>query len=112
MLGRDLSRDAAVPANYLSKIMLTLRDAGFVQATRGAGGGYRLARNPGSIHLVEVVALFDSDATQLACVLGTGPCSDRASCAAHNRWKEVRQTYVQFLEGTTLADLTASSASA
>ena len=44
VLGRDLAERASVPVNYLSKIMLVMRNAGLVQATRGAGGGYRLAR--------------------------------------------------------------------
>jgi Rrf2 family transcriptional regulator, iron-sulfur cluster assembly transcription factor len=105
VLGRDLSRQAAVPENYLSKIMLVMRNAGLVHATRGAGGGYRLARPSASIRLVDIVSLFDSSAAQLECVLGGGPCDENKPCSAHEHWKEVRSHYIQFLEKTTLQQL-------
>lgn len=107
VLGRTLSEQASVPPNYLSKIMLVMRNAGLVEATRGAGGGYRLGRRASEIRLLDIVTLFDPSANQLECVLGTGPCSDDAPCAAHNRWKQVRAQFVAFLEGTTLQELSA-----
>ena len=37
-LGRDLAKAAEIPANYLSKILLALRNAELVDTTRGSGG--------------------------------------------------------------------------
>jgi Rrf2 family protein len=105
VLGRKLSEQASVPPNYLSKIMLVLRNAGLVEATRGAGGGYRLGRSPSAIRLLDIVSPFDSSVNQLECVLGVGVCNDDAPCPAHTRWKQVRSQFVGFLEGTTLAEL-------
>jgi Rrf2 family iron-sulfur cluster assembly transcriptional regulator len=105
VLGRELSGQAAVPGNYLSKIMLVMRNAGLVQATRGAGGGYRLAKPARLIKLADIVMLFDSSATHLECVLGVGPCDQTNPCAAHDRWKGLRSSYILFLEQTTVADL-------
>jgi Rrf2 family protein len=82
-----------------------MRNAGLVQATRGAGGGYRLARPASSVRLLDIVSLFDSSAAQLECVLGGVPCDENNSCAAHEHWKHVRSHYIQFLEKTTLAQL-------
>jgi len=105
VLGRDLAQQASVPGNYLSKIMLVMRNAGLVQATRGAGGGYRLARPASTIRLIDIVSLFDSSAAQLECVLGGGPCNDAHPCSAHEHWKQVRTRYVEFLEKVTLGQL-------
>jgi Rrf2 family protein len=44
VFGRELSRKCEIPPNYLAKMMLTLRGAGLVRATRGKSGGYQLAR--------------------------------------------------------------------
>jgi len=85
--------------------MLIMRNAELIQAMRGAGGGYRLARPAASIRLLDIVSLFDSSAAQLECVLGGGPCDENKPCAAHEHWKQVRSHYVQFLEKTTLAEL-------
>jgi Rrf2 family protein len=109
MLGRRLSQEASVPSNYLSKIMLAMRDAGFVHATRGAKGGYRLARAAEEIRLIEVVALFEKESARPECVLGNGICSDRSACAAHQRWGGIRSRYIEFLESTTISDISAPS---
>jgi hypothetical protein len=38
MLGRDVAAEAGIPANYLSKILLVLRNAGILATARGTGG--------------------------------------------------------------------------
>jgi Rrf2 family protein len=105
MLGRDLAKQANIPANYLSKILLTLRNAGLLATARGSGGGYRLERRPEEIHLIDVVEVFDAPRARPPCLLGEGECSDELACSAHQAWKQVRATYVRFLESTTLADI-------
>jgi Rrf2 family protein len=103
MLGRELAEQASIPANYLSKIMWTLGNAGIISATRGNRGGYRLNRNPAEIYLFEIVEVFDRDRADLACFLGCRECDHANPCAAHDAWSRVRQTYLEFLHSTTLA---------
>lgn len=105
MLGRDLAQAADVPANYLSKVLLALRNAGLLTTARGSGGGYRLLKNPEAIRLVDVVGIFDAPQTKPTCLLGKGICSDDDSCSAHSVWPDVHCAYLQFLESTTLADI-------
>jgi len=106
-LGRDVAVSSGVPANYLSKILLELKKGGFVQAVRGTGGGYRLGRPPGEVRLMDVVEFIDGAAARPGCFLaGSDACSDVDPCMAHDRWAEVRDRYVAFLETTTLADVT------
>jgi len=108
MLGRELAGQAEIPANYLSKILLALRNAGLVATARGSGGGYWLLRQPDAIHLIDVVELFEGPVTRPTCVLGSHrPCDENNACAAHDRWKKVRAAYAQFLEATTLAEISA-----
>ena len=106
MLGRQLATEAGIPANYLSKILWTLGNAGIIDATRGNRGGYRLKRSPGAIHLSEVVELFDRDRAHLACLLGAGKdCECANPCTAHGAWQELRAAYLDFLHNKTLADI-------
>ena len=109
-LGRDLATKSGVPANYLSKILLELKKAGRVQAVRGTGGGYRLGRDASDIRLMDVVELIDRDAARPGCFLaGSHSCSDIEPCQAHDRWAAVKDSYVAFLESTTLADVSIHS---
>jgi Rrf2 family iron-sulfur cluster assembly transcriptional regulator len=108
VLGRELSSLSGVPANYLSKILLEVKKAGLVQAVRGTGGGYRLGRRPEEIRLIDIVEPIDGTRTRPGCLLSGGQaCSDDDPCSAHERWAVVRDTYVAFLESTTLATLAA-----
>jgi Rrf2 family protein len=105
VLGRDLAQHAEIPANYLSKILLTLRNAGILTTARGTGGGYRLRKQPAEIRLIHIVELFDGARARPACLLGGRECSDENPCTAHHAWRDVRAVYVRFLEDTTLADV-------
>ena len=106
MLGRELATQAAIPANYLSKILWTLGNAGIIDATRGNGGGYRLKRPASEIRLFEVVELFDRDRVSLACVLGgRKDCDCQDPCTAHDAWRQVRAAYLDFLHTRTVADI-------
>jgi Rrf2 family protein len=106
MLGRDLAMQAGIPANYLSKILWTLGNAGIIDATRGNGGGYRLKRNASEVHLFEVVELFERDRVRLACFLGGAKdCDCENPCTAHEAWRDVRTAYLDFLHMKTVADI-------
>lgn len=106
ILGRELAERAKIPANYLSKILLTLRKAGYAEATRGQGGGYRLAKPPEDIRLVDIVDLFEGISSRPGCLLGENhPCSDANPCSAHAGWREVRHAFLNYLESNTIADI-------
>ncbi|MBP1687813.1 MAG: Rrf2 family transcriptional regulator [Deltaproteobacteria bacterium] len=106
VLGRELAAAAHIPANYLSKILLALRNCGLIATVRGSGGGYRLTKPPRDIRLLEVVELFDKNPVVSPCVLdGERSCSDNHPCTAHDRWCAVRDAYERFLESTNLEDI-------
>ena len=112
VLGRDVAKECAIPANYLAKLLLQLRNAGLVSTTRGSGGGYRLERRPEQIHLIDIVEVFDAPRTRPGCLLGSAECSDQNPCTAHHAWKVVRKTYLDFLDSNTLADISGASTTA
>ncbi len=106
VLGQDLAERAHIPANYLSKILWTLRNAGYLEATRGQGGGYRLAKPADQITLIEIVRQFEGVSAEPGCLLGEQhECSDKTPCSAHAAWRQVKEAYVDFIRSTTLADI-------
>jgi Rrf2 family transcriptional regulator, iron-sulfur cluster assembly transcription factor len=105
-LGRDLAESAAIPANYLAKILVTLRNAGLVATVRGAGGGYMLHRQAKDVRLSEIVELFEGSCLGSGCALNRSrECMGKNTCTAHDAWAQVRNAYRQFLDQTTLADI-------
>jgi Rrf2 family protein len=92
------------PQNYLSKMLKGLVREQLVESQKGSGGGFRLSRRPERITLFDVVEPIDQVSKWDGCFLG-GRCDGRAPCSVHRRWSEVRETYLEFLKGTTIADL-------
>lgn len=105
VLGRDLAQSVEIPANYLSKVLLTLRNAGLVDTTRGSRGGYKLGRPANDIHLIDVVELFEEVSHRKpSCFLGrTRPCSEAKPCTAHSTWAGLQTAYLGFLVSTPLS---------
>src|SRR3954471_6174746 len=56
---REIAEAHGIPERYLVQILLQLKGAGLVVSTRGAAGGYRLARPATAISLREVLAAID-----------------------------------------------------
>lgn len=105
ILGRDLARSAEIPANYLSKLLLKLRNAGLVETSRGSGGGYRLRKSPDDIQLIDVVELFEEiSRTMPSCFLGRRrACSETMPCTAHSTLRGLLAAHLEFLVSTPLS---------
>ncbi|MDQ3950422.1 MAG: Rrf2 family transcriptional regulator, partial [Gemmatimonadota bacterium] len=66
--GRDIAARERLPVDYVEQILLRLRRAGLVQSTRGARGGYALARPPEDISVRDVIAASELTTFDLHCV--------------------------------------------
>lgn len=101
----EISTSLGIPANYLAKILQALARDGVLVSERGRTGGFRLARPPEEITLLDVVAGFDDLGRERQCLLGRGTCSDVGGCPAHREWKAASAPAFRFFETRTLADL-------
>ncbi|HJQ67201.1 MAG TPA: Rrf2 family transcriptional regulator [Gemmatimonadales bacterium] len=106
----EMAQALRIPRNYLSKIVHVLARDGVLESTRGKAGGFRLAKAPDRLHVVQVVSPFDRLDEVRHCLLGRPQCSDRTACAAHTRWKEVAERVAEFFRETTVAELLLGSA--
>jgi Rrf2 family protein len=58
---RRIADEQGIPSRFLVQILLQLKGASLVVSTRGAAGGYRLARSPAKISLAEVIEVIEGD---------------------------------------------------
>lgn len=56
---RTIADRQGIPSPFLVQILLQLKSAGVVESTRGSAGGYRLARDPATLSLGEVVSIIE-----------------------------------------------------
>lgn len=64
----QLAQRFGIPRQFLDQIMNFLKKSGYVQSTRGAGGGYRLAKEPETVSLADIVRLVDGPIAPVASV--------------------------------------------
>jgi Rrf2 family protein len=100
-----IAKEIGAPQNYLGKLLQSLAHEGLVESQKGLGGGFRLARDPQRISLLDVVEPIEHISRWSGCILGRPECSEADPCAVHDRWKNVRNAYLQLLQGTTIAQL-------
>lgn len=56
---RTIAAEHGIPSRFLVQILLQLKGAGLVESTRGAAGGYQLAKPPEEITLGEVMSIVE-----------------------------------------------------
>jgi len=104
---RDIAAGAGIPQGYLQKLLSEMVRAGVLRSSRGIGGGFRLSRPADEVLLKEVIAPFDDAKQRLRCPFGSSDCEPGGLCAVHERWGDLIESFTEFLETTTLADLAA-----
>ena len=100
------SAEMAIPERFLPRIMRGLVEGGLIEARTGRTGGYRLARPPGEITLLDVLAVAEPGDEIPRCVLRGIPCGVDGRCAVHDTFDEARVAFRTRLARTSLADLT------
>lgn len=103
---REISELHGIPERYLVQILLQLKGAGLVSSTRGASGGYRLARPSESISVSEVLSAIDGP--DLA-PRDIPRANRRASQILGRLWERVREAERTVLDQTTIAALVAQT---
>jgi len=105
MLSREIAEELGIPPPFLAKVLQSLASTGILESQRGRGGGFRLARDPESLSLYEIVEPFDHLGDRKICVLGQKVCSEETACPLHHAWKATRGLFLTALQGTTLASV-------
>ena len=100
---RDIAETHGIPSRFLVQILLQLKSAGLVASLRGATGGYRLAKDPADITLLEVMSVVDSQAA--APIRSSAERSTQSTRVLLASWRAVAAKEREMLEDITFADL-------
>lgn len=93
------SRNLSQP--LVAKVMTGLSQHGFVLGTRGPGGGYKLAKNPSSITVLDIVEIFEGHRDTSACPFGPGWCGVGEPCPLHDTLAAMSESAAKTLRGLT-----------
>lgn len=101
----EIARYQNLPHSFLAKIFQKLVQHGLVKSFRGATRGYALATPPKEISTREVLTAIEGPDLFERCIFWNDPCGGDNPCALHDGWKKTKPQFVEFLEQTTLEDL-------
>jgi Rrf2 family protein len=102
-----IAAQTQVSQGYLSKVMRGLVLANLVRSFRGPNGGFVLARDAGSISILDVVNAVDPIQRHTRCPIGN-PLHDNL-CGLHRRLDNAMALVEQTFRTTTLAEVLASN---
>ena len=97
-----LADETLLPRATVAKILKSLAHAGLVTATRGAAGGYRLARRANAISVAEVVAAIDGDIGLTQCSVHVAACTRTNFCPTRPHWAAINLAVAQALAAVSL----------
>jgi Rrf2 family protein len=115
---KAIAEAEGLPLAYLERIVALLKKAGLVESTRGAHGGYRLARPADAIRMDEAVLALEGGVAPMSCFVDDRPDGSKVLCSHHDDgelcatkllWMRVQGGVVEALQRTTLAELVSFS---
>lgn len=107
---REMSDTYGVSRYHLMKVVQQLVQDGYLSATRGRGGGLKLARPPENIVVGDVVRKMEADMHIVECFGRGSGCIIGPACKLKGALGEALNAFLGVLDGYTLADLCQPSA--
>ena len=97
---KDIAESEGISRKYLESIMTILRKAGFVDASHGKNGGYRLNRPVEAYTVGDILRLTEGDLSPVSC---DAQCE--RSCPSRPMWAKLGKLIDEFFDGITLRQL-------
>lgn len=90
---------------FLRKILQKLHKAGVLQAVKGKGGGFTLARAPENITLSDLVAVLQGPLKLNECVFRKKVCQHHGACVLRHKIAAIEIRLLSEIEAITIKDL-------
>ena len=101
----DLASSTRLKLPTVSKVLKGLQRAGMVISSRGAQGGYRLARAPEKITATQILDVFEGPIAITECSGAASRCGIERQCRVGGAWQRVNSAIRRALDDVTLHEL-------
>lgn len=108
---KDIADRQNISKKYLEQIIPILNRSGLLQTSRGAGGGYRLSKQPEAYTVGEILRATEGTMAPVSCLeTKNNTCPRCTQCVTLPVWKGLQKVVDEYLDGITLADVIGQSA--
>jgi len=101
----ELAERTRLSRPTVSKVLKGLQRAGMVISSRGAQGGYRLARSPEKITAAQILDVFEGPIAITECSGASSQCGIERQCRVGGAWQRINAGIRRALEDVTLDQL-------
>ena len=102
---KKLNEELAIPWPYLRQLLTSLSKSGFIYSVQGRNGGFLLKKPAEEIFLAEIIDAVEGLNVFGTCIMGFQKCPFNHTCAMHEVWTDTRESILNVLKNTTLAQL-------
>ncbi len=113
-IGRDPVSASAIaekyrlPPPFVGKILHQLKNAGFVSAQQGRGGGYTFSKDPSEVSLRQVLEALGESLDLVSCINVNPDCLLASVCPTKTMWKTLDKKFKGLLESLSLSEIIAA----
>jgi Rrf2 family transcriptional regulator, cysteine metabolism repressor len=101
----DIAKRQELSRKYLHALLTPLKNAGLVRSTRGAKGGYFLAKPPEEITVGVILVALEGELNIVDCLEETADCPRASQCLARRIWQNLNEAILEQLDNITLKNL-------
>ena len=101
----DVAAATGIAFPTVSKLLKSLARAGLVTSTRGANGGYQLARAPAEISAASVIDALEGPVSITECSANDSHCDYEEVCSVGTAWQRINVAIRRSLDEVSLVDL-------
>lgn len=103
---KEVAARQGISEKYMEQIIATLKRAGYVKSLRGAGGGYKLAREPKEYTVGMILRLTEGNMAPISCLEDEeNQCDNVDSCVSLPLWKMLDDAIKGVIDHVTLQDM-------
>ncbi|MFZ4617806.1 MAG: RrF2 family transcriptional regulator [Rectinemataceae bacterium] len=100
-----IARSESISPKYLEGILSLLTTAGLLVSERGKHGGYRLARPPREVSMLEIVEALEGEIKPVDCIASSEVCAQGGSCLPRLFWLGLKESVDGYLSSRSLKDV-------
>ena len=102
---KAIAEREGIPEAYLEQLIAVLKREKLVTSTRGAQGGYVLARQPSEITVGDVLRALEGGLSLVDCLDEDDVCGKSCACPSRLVWQKLRDGLNAIVDGITLQDM-------
>jgi FeS assembly SUF system regulator len=101
----DVANATGIAVPTVSKLLKSLGRSGLVTSTRGANGGYQLAREASDISAADIIDALEGPVSITECSASDSQCEHEGVCSVGGAWQRVNIAIRTALDDVSLSDL-------